>query len=353
MRTLEVKDPNLRDIMPTIAQVAVITAATAGLGNLFSTMYANAGLSAGATAGTTGATAGATGSITLAGTTIPYSTAAATATTVQAGSAAAIAGKATAAALLSAARGGTIGDALQAAVMAGGSEFLDSSPIVESTIKTLKDYFQIPDGIEINAVLGNPATGVTSATNVLQAAFEVIGSGGVPGTTSGVGAGALCFAPPCEPGTVFVGNAFSGVTTDDLVTGAVASGGVPTTSVSASSTAVADSLWNEFVNNWYNYVPEDGETTDPNANLPGFEILPNDSEPLKLAKALANSFNDAIFPQVAYNKNTGEWEESYQLSNWLQENVQKFADDIDENVLGAAKEFLKKEVDNAEQTVRS
>jgi hypothetical protein len=62
-------------------------------------------------------------------------------TTVQAGSAASIAGRATAAALISAARGGTVGDAFKAAVMAGGSDFLANSEIVKSTLDSLKGYF--------------------------------------------------------------------------------------------------------------------------------------------------------------------------------------------------------------------
>jgi hypothetical protein len=74
----------------------------------------------------------------------PRAVSAAGSTAVQAGSAASIAGAATAAALISAARGGTVGDAFKAAVMAGGSDFLANSEIVKSTLDSLESYFQFP-----------------------------------------------------------------------------------------------------------------------------------------------------------------------------------------------------------------
>jgi hypothetical protein len=283
---LEVKDPNFGDIWPKVAEVASYVAVTAGLGQVFSSMYAEAGLSA-----TSAAASSTTGGVTV--TSIPAASAAGT---VQTGSAASIAGRATAAALISAARGGTVGDAFKAAVMAGGSDFLANSDIVKSTVDSLKGYLGIPSEVEIELVLDNPVTqaAASGAASVLSNIGDVIFTGKA---SSGASAGVFCIAPPCEPGTIFVGNALSSLTSDEAIQQVILAGTPGTSAAGAAAGITPEQFWDEFKNQWYNYKPEDGETTDPNANLPGFEILPNDSEPLKLAKALANSFNDAIFPR--------------------------------------------------------
>ena len=363
MRSLEVKDPNLRDIMPTIAQIIVITTATYGLGNLFSSMYANAGLSGtsigassgsadiGATLAEISASQGATSGSALQNiiATATGGTAGAGSAAVQAGSAASIAGQATAAALITLAQTGDVEQALKSAVLAGGTDFLANSNIVRSTLDSFAQYVGI-DGIELNLSIGDAAsvpagTLASSAAASLGSLFDILTSGGF----GGAGAGALCFAPPCEPGTIFVGNALNAVgnVADEVISSGVIGG--PLAGAGATGITAAQ-FWNEFRNQWYNYKPDENNVDDPNANLPGFDILPEDSTALKLAKSLANSFGDTLAPQVMYNKNTGEWEESYQFSDWLQENVQKFADNIDDDVTDAAKEFLKKAVDNAEET---
>jgi len=332
MRSLEVKDPNLRDIMPSIAQTVLMTAVTVGLGQVLGQVFMNAGLSGGPA--------------------LPGSKFLGTTRTVaDAGSAASIAGNATAAALITAAQGGDLEAALQAAVFAGGGEFLANSDIVKATLDSLKGYLAIPDGFDINLTLGNagPSAGAIagSATASLKALLDTVtGSGG----SGGGGTGALCFAPPCDAGTIFVGNAFGGIAPDELTQNIINSWNPATAGIASGTTTITgEQFWNEFRNQWYNYKP-DTDNGDPNDDLPGFEILPNDSEPLKLAKALANSISDMVVPQVSFNKNTGEWEDNYQLGDWLQENIQTFADDIDDNVTDAAKEFLKKAVDNAEET---
>jgi hypothetical protein len=55
MRTLEVKDPNLRDILPQIGQAAMMAVATYGLSTMFSGMYAAAGMTSTSGAGAAGA----------------------------------------------------------------------------------------------------------------------------------------------------------------------------------------------------------------------------------------------------------------------------------------------------------
>jgi hypothetical protein len=257
IRTLEVKDPNFGDIGPELLKMAAIAVVTAGIGNALSSAYANAGLSTTSIGGSTAGAAGAAGS-----------------TTVQAGSAASIAGKATAAALMSAARGGTIGDAFKAAVMAGGSDFLANSEIVKSTLDSLKGYLGIPDGVDIEFVAGDPVTQAMAngAAGVLSGVWgAVTGSGAGGGSSSGT----FCFAPPCEPGTIFVGNSFGGIGPDEIVQQVIASGtpGVSTAGIGAGITP--DQFWDEFRNQWYNYKP-DPDNDDPNANLPNIEILPQD-----------------------------------------------------------------------------
>jgi hypothetical protein len=200
------------------------------MGDYFANMYADAGLSATAVGrcrrfrrGRSALAAGAAG--------------AAGSTAVQAGSAASIAGAATAAALISAAQGGTVGDAFKAAVMAGGSDFLANSEIVKSTIDSLKRYFTIPDDFDIEFVVDNPITQAMAngAAGVLSGVWgAVTGSGAGGGSSSGT----FCFAPPCEPGTIFVGNAFSGIGPDEIVQQVIASGtpGVSTAGISAGIT---------------------------------------------------------------------------------------------------------------------
>jgi hypothetical protein len=255
IRTLEVKDPNFGDIGAELIKMAAIAVVTAGIGNAFSTMYANAGLSATSIGGSTAGAAGAAGS-----------------TTVQAGSAASIAGKATAAALMSAARGGTIGDAFKAAVMAGGSDFLANSEIVKSTLDSLQRYF-LPgtSGFDISAVVNNPITQGMS--------YDIAGVlSGVWGAVTEGASGSdniFCFAAPCEPGTIFVGNAFSGIGPDEIVQQVIASGTPGVSIAGAGAGITGEQFWDEFKNQWYNYKP-DPDNGDPNANLPNVEILPQD-----------------------------------------------------------------------------
>jgi hypothetical protein len=255
IRTLEVKDVKFEDLAFDIVQAAVLAVATAGMGDYFANMYADAGLSATSVGGSSTA-----GAITLPSGAV-YTTGS---TTAQAGSAASIAGKATAAALISAARGGTIGDAFKAAVMAGGSDFLANSEIVKSTIDSLKRYFTIPDSFDISVVADNPITQAMAngAAGVLSGVWgAVTGSGAGGGSSSGT----FCFAPPCEPGTIFVGNSFGGIGPDEIVQQVIASGtpGVSAAGIGAGITP--DQFWDEFRNQWYNYKP-DPDNDDPNAN---------------------------------------------------------------------------------------
>jgi hypothetical protein len=53
IRTLEVKDPNFGDIGPELLKMAAIAVVTAGMGDYFANMYADAGLSATSVGGST------------------------------------------------------------------------------------------------------------------------------------------------------------------------------------------------------------------------------------------------------------------------------------------------------------
>jgi hypothetical protein len=108
--------------------------------------------------------------------------------------------------------------------MAGGSDFLANSEIVKSTLDSLERYF-FPggSGFDISVVLDNPITQAMAngAAGVLSGVWEAVtGSGAGGGSSSGT----FCFAPPCEPGTIFVGNSFGGIGPDEIVQQVIASG---------------------------------------------------------------------------------------------------------------------------------
>jgi hypothetical protein len=310
MRTLEVKDPNLRDIMPSIAQTVLITAATVGLGQVLGQVFMNAGLSGGAP--------------------IPGSTISGVArTTAEAGSAASIAANATAAALITAAQGGDLEAALQAAVFTGGGEFLADSNIVKATLDSLKGYLNIPDGFDINLTLGNagPSAGAMagSATASLKALFDTVtGSGGSGGAT-----GTFCFAPPCEPGTVFVGNAFAGTPADELTEEVLTSWTLSGSgAASGTATITGAQFWDEFKNQWYNYKPDENNVTDPNANLPDIEILSEDPEALGAWGTIAAGIYSILPGTATIYDEDGNPIETNVLRAYIEGNFDKFANDL-------------------------
>jgi hypothetical protein len=287
IRTLEVKDVKFEDLAFDIVQAAVMAVATAGMGDYFANMYADAGLSATGGAGAAGAAggagaAGATGATSSKLINITSAAAASStgSTAVQAGSAASIAGKATAAALITLAQTGDIEQALKSAVLAGGTDFLANSDIVKSTLDSLAQYFDI-DGIELNVAIGDATPDsagtlarASEAAALLGSLLDIVTSSGAGGVSAGDMV--FCFAAPCNEGTIFVGNAFSGIGPDELTQSVINSWNPATAGVASGTTTITgEQFWDEFRNQWYNYKP-DPDNDDPNANLPDIEILPQD-----------------------------------------------------------------------------